>query len=141
MLIILYLRNKKLFHQFKELLKIRYCAGLVITCLLYISLNYSINTIPYHQSTNNFFAVAAIFAHAKITLFQLRTWRTLFTSFKHACKHLFWPASLGWCNYIKKSSLTLPTPCISESCIKIKINLNFYFQTSLWCLKRFYEGL
>ena len=22
-----------------------------------------------------------------------------------------------------------------------KINLNFYFQTSLWCLKRFYEGL
>ena len=22
-----------------------------------------------------------------------------------------------------------------------KINLNFYFNTSLWCLKRFYEGL
>ena len=22
-----------------------------------------------------------------------------------------------------------------------KVNLNFYFQTSLWCLKRFYEGL
>ena len=22
-----------------------------------------------------------------------------------------------------------------------KINLNFYFDTSLWCLKRFYEGL
>ena len=22
-----------------------------------------------------------------------------------------------------------------------KINLDFYFQTSLWCLKRFYEGL
>ena len=61
--------------------------------------------------------------------------------------------------------------CISQSCIKIKINLNFYFHTfcgaskgfmkafftllcaaskgfykglfyaSLWCLKRFYEGL
>ena len=31
---------------------------------------------------------------------------------------------------------TLPAPCISESCIKIKINLNFYFHTSLWCLKR-----
>ena len=37
--------------------------------------------------------------------------------------------------------LALPSPCISESCIKIKINLNFYFDTSLWCLKRFYEGL
>ena len=37
--------------------------------------------------------------------------------------------------------LTLPAPRISESCIKIKINLNFYFHTSLWCLKRFYEGI
>ena len=37
--------------------------------------------------------------------------------------------------------LTLPAPFISESCIKIKINLNFYFHTSLWCLKNLYEGL
>ena len=37
--------------------------------------------------------------------------------------------------------LTLPSPCISESCIKMKITLNFYIHTSLWCLKRFYEGL
>ena len=32
-------------------------------------------------------------------------------------------------------------PCISESRIEIKIKLNFYFHTSLWCLKRFYEGI
>ena len=37
--------------------------------------------------------------------------------------------------------LTLKDPIISESCIEIKIELNFYFLTSLWCLKRFYEGL
>ena len=37
--------------------------------------------------------------------------------------------------------LTLPAPCISEIFIKIKINLNIYFQTSLWFLKKFYEGL
>ena len=37
--------------------------------------------------------------------------------------------------------LTLLFPCISESCIGIKIKLNFYFHTSLWCLKWFYEGL
>ena len=37
-------------------------------------------------------------------------------------------------------SLTLPTLCITESCIKTKINLIFYFHTSLWCLKRLYEG-
>ena len=36
-------------------------------------------------------------------------------------------------------SLTLDVPCISESCTEIK--LNFYFHTSLWCLKRFYEDL
>ena len=39
------------------------------------------------------------------------------------------------------SDLTLNVPCISESCVEIKINLNFYFHASLWCLKRFYEGL
>ena len=26
-------------------------------------------------------------------------------------------------------------PFPPESCIKLKINLNFYFHTSLWCLK------
>ena len=39
------------------------------------------------------------------------------------------------------SSLTLSVPCFSESCIEITIKLNFYFHTSSWCLKRFYEGL
>ena len=28
-----------------------------------------------------------------------------------------------------------------ESCIEIKIKLNFYFLTSLWCLKRCLKGL
>ena len=37
--------------------------------------------------------------------------------------------------------LILKDPFISESCIEIKIELNFYFHTSLWCLRRFYEGL
>ena len=41
------------------------------------------------------------------------------------------------CNY----SLTLKDPFSSESCIEIKIELHFYFHTSLWCLKRFNEGL
>ena len=36
--------------------------------------------------------------------------------------------------------LTLKDPFISESCIEIKIELNFYFHTSSWCLKRFYEA-
>ena len=53
------------------------------------------------------------------------------------------------CKYLVKYSqprnflylkLTLPILCISKSCIKIKIKLNFYFHTSLWCHNRFYEG-
>ena len=30
---------------------------------------------------------------------------------------------------------------LKEGCIEIKNKLNFYFHTSLWYLKRFYEGL
>ena len=37
--------------------------------------------------------------------------------------------------------LILLALCISESCIKIKVNFNFYFRTSLWCCKWFYVGL
>ena len=36
---------------------------------------------------------------------------------------------------IYSTSLTLLTPCISESFLKVEINLNVYFHTSLWCLK------
>ena len=36
--------------------------------------------------------------------------------------------------------LNLNVLCTSESYIEIKIKLNFYFHTSLQCLKRFYEG-
>ena len=39
--------------------------------------------------------------------------------------------------------LTLNVPCISGSCVEIKIKLNFYFHTYLWCLKAFikpFEG-
>ena len=35
--------------------------------------------------------------------------------------------------------LSLPAPSISESCIKLKIELNFYLHASLWSLKRFCE--
>ena len=39
------------------------------------------------------------------------------------------------------SVLTLKDQIISESCIEIKTKVNFYFHTSSWCLKRFFEGL
>ena len=40
--------------------------------------------------------------------------------------------------YLKKGYLTLLVPIPDE---EKKINWNFYFHTSLWCVKRFYEGL
>ena len=36
-----------------------------------------------------------------------------------------------------KQILTFPVPCIIESCIEIKIKLNFYFHTSLGASKSF----
>ena len=40
---------------------------------------------------------------------------------------------LTFCVTFRINPVTLPTgPCISESCIKTKTNLNFYFDTSLW---------
>ena len=54
-----------------------------------------------------------------------------------------WPDVVLWTMtcIIVSPVLTGNVPYISESCIEIKIKLNFYFHTSLWCHKRFYEGL
>ena len=54
---------------------------------------------------------------------------------KSDCKKSF---SLNW--DVMESNL-VQALYISESCVKIKINLNFYFHTSLWRLKGFYEDL
>ena len=42
---------------------------------------------------------------------------------------------------VSARKLTLPVPYISESCTEIKIKFNFYFHTSLWCLKSFMKVL
>ena len=52
--------------------------------------------------------------------------------------------SLLFESYVRRKEihiLTLNVPCISESCVEIKIKLKIYFHTCFWCLKRFYEGL
>ena len=59
-------------------------------------------------------------------------------------KHSFW--SSPFCLMVKtwkskEKIKILPASFISEKWINIKISLNFYFRTSLWCLKRFYEDL
>ena len=88
--------------EFWDSLKNFYCAVLVVPCFLYLHLNYSINTVTFHHSIYNFFAVTAMFLHMQNnSLFKLRIWRTLFTSFTHMCKHPFW---WGCCNYWKKKS-------------------------------------
>ena len=85
-------------------------------------------------------------------------WFLLFLSFKHDRKRspiisdhlglsgLMWTSSrtsvmrLGIV-FDHQGFLTLTALCISENYFKIEINLNFCFRTSLWSLKRFYEGL
>ena len=65
-------------------------------------------------------------------------WATIVRSGKAFVDILKILKNLRWRNNIFSHS----RPCISESCIKIKINLIlFYFYTSLCCVNRFYEGL
>ena len=61
----------------------------------------------------------------------------------HLCLRYFQSSWTNVSYYDQSDScrLTNNAPCISASCIEINIKLNFYFHTSLWCLKRFYEGL
>ena len=58
-------------------------------------------------------------------------------TWKDQCENVNFPAQ----GVRNGPNITLPVPCITESSIEIKIKLNFYFHTFLWCLKRFYEGL
>ena len=44
-------------------------------------------------------------------------------------------------SFDKAFFLSLTALCIPETCIKINVNLSFYFHTSLCYLRRFYEGL
>ena len=39
--------------------------------------------------------------------------------------------------YLRPLNVILPTPCISESSLKIKINLSAYIHSFLWCLFEF----
>ena len=55
---------------------------------------------------------------------------------------LFKKINVKYYQVIKNSSRVNPSrPVHLKIDIKIKINLNFYFHTSLWCLKRFYKGV
>ena len=61
-----------------------------------------------------------------------------FTAIKRSISQdVFEFAKLTWYLSSEWERLTLPVLCNSESCIEIKINLNFYFHTLSWCLKRF----
>ena len=75
--------------------------------------------------------------------------KEIFLASKIKCYHNFMKTSMSIIYVFLQASqlpklqnLTILVPCISESCsIEIKIKLNLYFHTSLWCLKRFYDDL
>ena len=48
---------------------------------------------------------------------------------------------LTFLQFLTEQSLFRINPSRPNPGQRQKINLNFYFQTSLWCRKRFYEGL
>ena len=95
------------------------------------------------RSAPNFFIIEHAFILSRVSA---RNDVTLFSLVLHfilkLCTIITSNIKWIWANQLTSIPLNLSyaTTCISESCIKIKINLNFYFHTSLWCLKRFYEG-
>ena len=83
-----------------------------------------------NQRKNQFFFFSCLFYSWYITL-----------PVHHCDELIYYDVYLRDCLQILQLILTLPAPCISKGGIKIKVNVNFYFHTTLWCLKRFYEGL
>ena len=83
-----------------------------------------------------------LFLRLQFTIVKFTFGQQLFVyRFDQNVKHLFNPLIHLNVHPTHYFVLTLPASHVSKSCIKIKINLNFYFHTSLWCLERFYEGL
>ena len=55
---------------------------------------------------------------------------------------LFWVKLQSWNIFlVSELKILLLNPSRPNPGRREKIKLNFYFHTSLWCLKRFYEGL
>ena len=81
-----------------------------------------------------------LLAAIQIVLFKYYFWIHLY--FLHSISSLEHTKDIV-STFIKdlQKILALPASYISENYFKIKINLNFYFRTSLWCLRRFYGGL
>ena len=66
----------------------------------------------------------------RIEVIKMQFSKTLTIQLKSVTGHLK-KKKRPWSN-IYFFTLTLPAPCITKTCAKIKINLNFYFHTSLW---------
>ena len=62
-----------------------------------------------------------------------------FLTFKIGCFAKTVDGYKPWTIFTKRPILTLNVPIPDK--VKFKIKLNFYFDTSLWCLKRLHEGL
>ena len=59
---------------------------------------------PCNAIIKLFYDLTSTFLHASILLFQLQTYMTLFTNFKHAHIHPSWPALLQRFNYMEQIS-------------------------------------
>ena len=103
-----------------------------------------------HQSSYSSYFICWIRSRGSIYLRERITkWEK--STIKHGRFHSSQNQQISWNFIVRKcvnqrcfklcNRLMIQAPCLSESYIKVKMNANFYFQTSLWCLKRFDEGL
>ena len=69
----------------------------------------------------------------------LKAWLVI-SIFRFHFVHLIHQLLINFLFFLLEFFLTLFAPCISESWIKIKVKLNFYFHSSLWCLHKTFWG-
>ena len=77
-----------------------------------------------------------------ITIHQhVRKFLNLFFKFTWICLSIYNQNKFRALVWISNGTILKLSPSRSSPGRREKINLNFYFQTSLWCLERFYEDV
>ena len=128
-----------------------YCGILFCICVSTLTVSFPAGNYMFKVKNRNTRTRCEICSKLTIKTPERRHWRIDFEQVSQISWFYCWlTASKCWLDYhyevmLKRPKLALPLTlsisCISESYIEIQIKLNFYFHTSLWCLKRFYEGI
>ena len=90
----------------------------------------------YERQDQNKVACLQLLKKTLPGMFKSMGFTKLFTTASDVCFLFVKYTITCYLYYLRNFNPSRPNPRRRE-----KVKLNFYFHTSLWCLKRFYEGL